>query len=69
MSIKIGDNNKISNSTIGHQHNPINENDKKKSFAERHPVIVSFIVSLVVGIILLFSFWKNVINWFEGLFM
>ncbi|MGE1041270.1 hypothetical protein ACQGRZ_13725 [Bacillus wiedmannii] len=67
MSIRIGDKNKIKNSSIGHQYNattPI----EKKSFVERHPIIISFIVSLVVGIILLFSFWKSIVEWIENLF-
>jgi len=68
MSIKIGDKNKISNSSIGHQYNSIRDMEKKKSFAERHPVIVSLLVSLITGFILLFSFWKGVINWLEKLF-
>lgn len=67
MSIKIGDNNKIKNSSIGNQYN-FNEGEKKKSFAERHPIIVSFVVSLIAGFILLLSFWKDVVNWIEGMF-
>jgi len=67
MSIKIGNKNKIKNSSIGHQFNATTP-PEKKSFAERHPIIISFLVSLVVGFILLFSFWKPIVEWIENLF-
>ncbi|ACK98094.1 hypothetical protein CN498_20710 [Bacillus thuringiensis] len=67
MSIKIGDKNKIKNSNIGHQYNAPPPN-KNKTFVERHPILISFLVSLVVGFILLFSFWKDIIDWIEKLF-
>ncbi|HEF1898081.1 hypothetical protein ACTFSP_19540 [Bacillus cereus group sp. MYBK108-2] len=67
MSIKIGNKNKIKNSSIGHQYNAATPTEKK-SFAERHPIIISFLVSLVVGFILLFSFWKPIVEWIENLF-
>lgn len=67
MKIKIGDKNKIKNSSIGHTFTS-NENEQtKKSFPERHPIFISFLVSLIVGFILLFSFWNKVINWIEGI--
>ena len=45
MSIHIGDNNIIKNSTF-------NEGDiKKKKWAERHPVFISIICSFLVGFI------------------
>lgn len=64
MSIKIGDNNKIKNSSIGHQNNTSGGGGNKK-FYERHPWISSAIVSLIVGIILLFPFWDNVKEWLK----
>ncbi|PKJ54666.1 hypothetical protein [Bacillus sp. SN10] len=67
MSIKIGNKNKIKNSNIGHQYNAPPPN-KNKTFVERHPILISFLVSLVVGFILLFSFWKDIIDWIEKLF-
>ncbi|PEE81749.1 hypothetical protein [Bacillus toyonensis] len=67
MSIRIGDKNKIKNSSIGHQHNATPPTEKK-SFVERHPVIISFLVSFVVGLILLFNFWKSIVEWVENLF-
>jgi hypothetical protein len=70
MSIKIGNNNKIKGSSIGHQNNSNKNNNtpERKSFAERHPIIISFFVSIIGGVILLFSFWKNIITWLEGIF-
>lgn len=71
MNIKIGDKNKIKNSSIGHQVN-ISETDKKRadkvSFAQRHPILLSIIVSILTGFVLLFSFWKNIINYIESIF-
>lgn len=69
MSINIGDKNKIKKSTIGHQYgsNSSTKEKVKNSFSEKHPILVSFIVSLVVGFILLFSFWKNIVGWIENL--
>ncbi|MCF7625526.1 hypothetical protein CQ056_28200 [Peribacillus simplex] len=72
MSIKIGDKNKIKNSSIGHQYNFNNGSDKepdnKKSFIEKHPIIFSVSMGIITGIIMLFSFWKDVIAWLEGFF-
>ncbi|MGR5968767.1 hypothetical protein ACT7C1_13155 [Bacillus paranthracis] len=64
MSINIGDNNKIKNSSIGHQHNTPG-GDANKKFYERHPWISGIIVSLIVGIIMLFPFWDNVKEWLK----
>ncbi|MBZ4222492.1 hypothetical protein LAE98_10310 [Bacillus wiedmannii] len=67
MSIRIGSKNKIKNSNIGHQYNAAAP-DVNKSFAERHPIIIAFLVSSVVAFIFLFSFWKDIIDWIEKLF-
>ncbi|MDM5279182.1 hypothetical protein QUF95_17420 [Paenibacillus silvae] len=69
MNIKIGNKNKISKSNIGHQLQPSHDKrkDTKKNFIERHPVLMSAIVSFIIGFILLFSFWKNIILWLENL--
>ncbi|WP_242309014.1 hypothetical protein [Bacillus cereus group sp. BfR-BA-01524] len=67
MSIKIGNKTKIKNSNIGHQYNASAPN-ANKNFVERHPILISFLVSLVVGFILLFSFWKDIIDWIEKMF-
>ncbi|WP_242280741.1 hypothetical protein [Bacillus cereus group sp. BfR-BA-01347] len=69
MSIQMGDKNNIKNSVIGHNNQNIAiQTPEKKSFAEKHPILISVLVSFVVGFILLFSFWKNVVEWVENLF-
>lgn len=64
--IKIGNSNKIKNSSIGHNLN--SKPPKKKSFAQRHPILLSVIISLITGFVLLFSFWKQIIDFIESLF-
>jgi hypothetical protein len=64
MGIFIGEHNRIKNSTIAER---INNEVPKKNFIERHPVMVSVITSFVVGFVLLFSFWRDIISWMEGL--
>ena len=65
MSIKIGDGNKINNSNIAEKIENIN-NDENKGFYEKHPWISGILISSIAGIILLFSFWKNILKWIEG---
>ena len=67
QNITIGSNNKIKNSTIA---GIINANgaDTSKGFYEKHPVFCSVLISFLVGLILLFSFWDQVISFIEGLF-
>ena len=67
MGIKIGNNNKISQSTIA---NTVNRNTAtpKKSWYEKHPIIGGIIVSVVAGVILLFSFWSDIVKFIEGVF-
>lgn len=64
VGIFIGENNKIKNSTIAER---INNEIPKKNFIERHSLIVSIITSFVVGFVLMFSFWDEIILWMEGL--
>lgn len=66
--IKIGDKNKINNSHIGDVNGSPGGNEPKKGFVEKHPVLTSALVSLVIGFILLFSFWKPIVKWVENLF-
>jgi len=71
VSIRIGDNNKIKNSSIGHQLGSSGEKNgtnKKRKFHERHPALFSLFISIVAGIILLFPFWETFIIWIESLF-
>lgn len=67
QSITIGSNNKIKNSTIAGIVNA-KGTDVPKGFYERHPVFCGLLISLVAGIILLFSFWNQVVSFVEGLF-
>lgn len=66
-SVNIGDGNKINNSKIAN----VTTNDsseEKKSFFEKHPVICSFLISLIAGVVLMFSFWSEIVKWIEGVF-
>ena len=47
MSINIGDNNKIKNTNIAEKLEVKDNPLIKKSFFEKHPVICSFLISLV----------------------
>lgn len=67
QNITIGSNNKIKNSTIAGVMNT-NGADTSKGFYEKHPIFCSVLISLLVGLILLFSFWDRVISFIEGLF-
>lgn len=44
------------------------QNDKKKTFAEQHPILIGLFCSFVMGLLFLFSFWDNFIVFVEGLF-
>ena len=66
-SITIGNNNKINGSTIAGTMSTTGT-VKKGGFYENHPVICSVLISLFVGIVLLFSFWGRIISFIEGLF-
>lgn len=66
MKIKIGDKNKIKNSIIGKQNIVSNEAKKKDGFFQQHSVLTALLTSFIVGFILLFSFWKDVIDYLEG---
>lgn len=70
MGVKIGNNNTIKNSNIAET---INGNTTKpqsnnKTFYDKHPVICGFLISLVAGSVVLFSFWNDIIHWIEGWF-
>lgn len=69
MSIKIGDKNKIKHSSIGHQYNLNMENKRleDQKFHEKHPILTGFFISIISGIIVLFSFWEKSIQWLENL--
>lgn len=65
MSIKIGDNNKIKKSQIGHTYN---SNPPQGNIFTKHPFITGVIISMVASFIMLFSFWEKIINWIENVF-
>lgn len=67
QSITIGNNNKINGSTIAGTISTTGT-EKKRGFYEKHPVICSVLISLFVGVVLLFSFWGRIISFIEGLF-
>lgn len=66
--IKIGDNNKIKGSHIGDLYSSPVDSESTKRFTEKHPILISALVSLGIGFIFLFSFWKSIVTWFESLF-
>lgn len=66
-SIKIGDGNVIEKSSFNSNNNQQQTNEHK-NFSEKHPVITGIIVSVIGGIILMFSFWKTIVEWIERLF-
>ena len=66
QSINIGDGNTIKDSTIANK--VVNTSENKKSCYDKHPVICGFLISLVAGIVLLFSFWSKIIEFIEGVF-
>lgn len=70
VSINIGDNNKIKNSTIAETNININSTNQKqkKNFFIDHPIITTIIGSVIAGAILMFGFWEELVHWIEGLF-
>lgn len=68
MSIKIGNGNTIKNSTIAEKIEEKETEVTKGSFYIRHPVLCSILISFGVGFVLLFSYWKDIISFIEGVF-
>ncbi|MGL5714563.1 MAG: hypothetical protein ACRCXT_16155 [Paraclostridium sp.] len=68
MAIKIGDKNKIKNSNIIDSVVIRQKEEKEKKFTERHPILVGAIISFIIGIVLMFSFWSDIILKIEELF-
>ncbi|MBE6377101.1 MAG: hypothetical protein E7050_11670 [Lentisphaerae bacterium] len=64
MSIHIGNNNTIKNSVIADK-SQINQ--EEKNWAQRHPIISGILISVISGVILLCSFWKDAVNYIESL--
>jgi hypothetical protein len=67
MNIRIGNKNKIKNSPIGNKYSSVVQTERG-NFASRHPILISFLISIVAGFLLLFSFWKNIVQFIEEIF-
>lgn len=69
-SVHIGSGAKITRSIIGdiRKTSGAETGGSPPSFYERHPIVCSLVISLSVGFVLLFSFWKNIVDAIEGLF-
>lgn len=65
-SVTIGAGAHIENSSIGSFDSRAAE-ASKKSVYERHPILCAVGVSFLVGLVLMFSFWQDVIAFLEGL--
>lgn len=66
QSIKIGDGNKICDSTIA---SLVQKNSSpKKTFWEKHPILTGVIGAVIAGAILMFSFWEKIVTFIEGVF-
>lgn len=73
MAINIGSNNIIQNTIIAEESviaqnskNVLSEMPQQKSIVDKHPIIWSLIVSFIVGFLLLFSFWRDIVLWIES---
>lgn len=69
-SVKIGDGNKICDSTIA---SLVQETSSpKKTFCEKHPILTgvigAVIAGVIAGVILMFSFWEKIVTFIEGVF-
>ena len=62
MAINIGDGNKIKNSTISDNSVINNKSKEKKSWAEKHPILIGVIIAIVAGVILELAFWDEIIQ-------
>lgn len=66
QSVKIGDGNKICDSTIA---SLVQEtSSSKKTFWEKHPILTGVIGAVIAGAILMFSFWGKIVTFIEGVF-
>lgn len=63
-NIKIGDNNNIVSSNFGDNI----KKDEKRGFYIKHPVISAVMISIIVGVLLMFNFWDKIILFIESIF-
>lgn len=68
MAIKIGDNNEIKKSTIIDNCNSKLEKTTKETFANRHPILIGIICSIIASVIMMFAFWNNINKFIKSLF-
>jgi len=67
MGLKIGNKNKFYNSTIAGGSVVILKNEST-SFFHKHPILSAIIAGVIAGVILLLSFWDDVVLFIENLF-
>lgn len=72
MAINIDSNNKIQNTIIAedsvivqNSKDVLPEKPQKRSIVDKHPIVCSLIISFIVGFLLLFSFWREIVLWIE----
>lgn len=66
QSVKIGNGNTICDSTIA---SLVQEAvSHKKTFWEKHPLLLGVIGAVIAGVILTFSFWGKIVAFIEGVF-
>lgn len=66
QSVKIGNGNTICDSTIA---SLVQEAvSPKKTFREKHPLLLGVIGAVIAGVILTFSFWGKIVAFIEGVF-
>lgn len=68
MGIQIGDNNKIKDSLISDNSN-IQNTKEKENWVARHPLITTIIATIISSVILMFSFWEQIVKFIESLLL
>ena len=66
-----GDGNYVANGggSINHaEHKKETTEDKKENFFQKHPVITGILGATVAGVLLMFNFWEDLVEWIEHLF-
>ena len=70
VGIRIGNNNDFKNVTIAERINGSKEHKvERKTFAEKHPILIGLFCSFVIGILLMFGFWQNIVSLIEDFFL
>ncbi len=64
MSINIGNNNRIKKSVIA-ENIKIPEKKENKKWYEKHPILIAVVAAVIAGIVLKFSMWDKMIQFFE----